>query len=229
MRPAFHLMLALAPLWLATAPAALAQSTSDPTIYVVRYIELMPAAKKQGPGLLKQLAEASRKEAGALRFDVLQRTAPANHFAVIEAWKDQPALDAHIGAAHTKQFLDAVQPLLIAPIDDRPCIATDAGPAPSAAGRARYVVTHVDVGPPNREKAIDLLKTAAGPARKDTGNMAFDVVQQTARTNHFEVVEVWKNQKALDAHELGPNNREFRAKLAPLLGALYDQRLYKPL
>ena len=133
MRQAFQLMLALVPLVLASAPAAHAQGTADPTVYVVRYIEVMPAAQEKSAGLLKQLAEASRKEAGVVRFDVLQRTAPASHFATFEVWKDQPSLDAHAAAAH-KQFLDAVQPLLIAPVDDRPCIGFDVAPAQSAAG-----------------------------------------------------------------------------------------------
>ena len=44
MRQAFHLMLALLPLWLASAPPAHAQTAADPTIYVVRYIEVAPGS-----------------------------------------------------------------------------------------------------------------------------------------------------------------------------------------
>jgi quinol monooxygenase YgiN len=228
MRQAFHLMLALVPLWLASAPAARTQSAADPTVYVVRYIEVMPAAEQQGAGLIKNLADASRKEAGVLRFDVLQRAAPVNQFATFEVWKDQASLDAHGAAAH-KQFLDAVQPLLIAPVDDRLCIGTDVAPPQPAAGGALYTITHVDVGPPNREAGIALLKTVAGPSRKENGNLAFDVLQQSARTNHFEVVEIWKDQKAEDAHEIEAASKDFRAKVQPLLGAHYDRRWYKPL
>jgi quinol monooxygenase YgiN len=59
--------------------------------------------------------------------------------------------------------------------------------------------------------------------------LRFDVLQQSARTNHFEMVEIWNSPEAQDAHEISPGNRDFRAKLAPLLGALYDQRVYRPL
>jgi quinol monooxygenase YgiN len=229
MRSTFHVMLAMAPLLLAAAPAAHAQAASDPTVYVVRYIEVTPTGKNQGVGLLKQLADASRKDAGTLRFDVLQRTAPANHFVIYEVWKDKEALDAHLAAPHTKQFLEAVQPLLLAPIDDRPCIATDVAPATPASGRARYVITHVDFGPPNREAGINLLKTVAGASRKDSGSLEYDVLQQTARTNHFEVVEVWKDEKSNDAHEMTAGTKEFRAKISPLIGAHYDRRWYKTL
>jgi quinol monooxygenase YgiN len=227
MRQAFQLMLALVPFTLASAPAAHAQAAADPTVYVVRYIEATPAAQEKSAGLLKQLVDASRKEAGAVRFDVLQRAAPAGHFATFEVWKDQASLDAHVAAAH-KQFLDAAQPLLIAPVDDRPCIAFDMAPAQSAAG-AIYAITHVDVAPPNREAGIALIKTVAGPNRKESGNLGFYALQQTARTNHFEVVEIWKDQQAVDAHEVDAATKDYRAKVQPLLGAHYDRRWYKSL
>src|ERR1700674_5310553 len=124
MRQSPKLMLALAPLWLAGAPAAHAQAAADPTVYVVRNIEGTPGGETQGAALVKKLADASRKEAGAMRFEAAQRTAPANQFITFEVWKDQAALDAHNGAAH-KQFLDTVQSVLIAPVDDRPCAAID--------------------------------------------------------------------------------------------------------
>jgi quinol monooxygenase YgiN len=228
MRHAFQIMLALAPLWLAAAPFAHAQNAGDPTVYMVRYIEVMPASQEQAAGLIKKLADASRKEAGVVRFDVLQRAAPANHFATFEIWKDQASLDAHGAAAH-KQFLDAAQPLLLAPVDDRPCIATDVAPPQPGADGTIYAITHVDVGPPNRDAGIALLKTVTGPSRKENGNLAFDALQQTARTNHFEVVEIWKDQKAEDAHEIEASTKDFRAKIQPLLGAHYDRRWYKPL
>jgi quinol monooxygenase YgiN len=244
MRLLFRLMLSVAALLLVAAPAARAQAPSaqapsaqapsaqNPgasTAYVLRFFEVAPGAQKQGADLLKPLAEASRMEAGVMRFDILQRTAPANQFLIFETWKDQQALDAHMAAAHTKQFLDAVAPLLLAPIDDRPCIASNVAPAPAPEGRVLYAVTHVDVGPPNREKAIELLKSAAEATRMENGNLGFDALQQSARTNHFEVVEVWKGRKTEDAHEIAPATKDFRAKLAPMIGARYDRRWYRPL
>ena len=78
MRQAIRFMLALVPFWLASAPAVRAQGAPDPTVYVVRYIEVTPGSETQGAALVKKLADASRKEAGAMRFEVAQRTAPAN-------------------------------------------------------------------------------------------------------------------------------------------------------
>jgi quinol monooxygenase YgiN len=69
--------------------------------------------------MLKRLAEASRPEQGNLRFDVLQHTMRANHFTVIETWRDQKAFDAHVAAAHTKQYRDELQPMTGSPLDER--------------------------------------------------------------------------------------------------------------
>jgi quinol monooxygenase YgiN len=52
---------------------------------------------------------------------------------------------------------------------------------------------------------------------------------QKNRTNHFTVVEVWKDQRSNDAHELAAHTRAFRSALTPITGALYDQRWYRPL
>jgi quinol monooxygenase YgiN len=228
MRQAFHFMLALLPFWLAGAPAVHAQAAAEPTVYVVRYIEVTPGSETQGAALVKKLADASRKEAGAIRFEVAQRTAPANQFITFEVWKDQAALDAHSGAAH-KQFLDAVQSVLIAPVDDRPCAAIDVAPVQTTAAGAIYAITHVDVAPPNTDAGIALLKTVAGPSRKEGGNLAFDALQQTARKNHFEVVEIWGDQKAEDTHEGNSATKDYRANVQPLLGAHYDRRWYRQL
>lgn len=226
MRHVFHLMLASALFALAAAPAAHAQS-ADPTTYVVRYIEVAPGSADQGAALVKKLADASRKEAGAMHFDVVQRTSPTTQFATFEVWKDKAALDAHEATAH-KQFLDEAKSMLIAPVDDRPCVSIDVAPAQVPAGSI-FAITHVDVAPPNKDAGIALLKSVAGPMRKEAGNLAFNALQQTARSNHFEVVEIWADQKAEDAHENNAATKDYRAKVQPLLGAHYDRRWYKSL
>jgi quinol monooxygenase YgiN len=226
MRPTLRFVLALVPICLAAATPARAQ---DATIFVVRYIEVAPGDEGKTAGLLKQLAEASRKEAGSQRFDILQRVASPGQFATFEIWKDKEAQDAHLAGASTKSFTDAVQKSLLAPIDDRPCIGADAAALMPASGEARYVITHVDFAPPQREKGLGFLKSAAEAGRKQPGNLGWDALQQTARNNHFEVVEIWKDQKADDEHEALPATKQFRADVQPLLGAHYDRRWYKAL
>jgi quinol monooxygenase YgiN len=226
MRLLTHLMLAMTIVPLALAPQASAQE--DSTSHMITYIEVTPAAKAQAATVLKELAAASKQDAGLMRFEVLERTAPSNQFVIVEAWKDEAALNAHAGTAHAKQFRDKMQPHLMAPIDDRLSIVTTASPI-AAAAAGLYVVTHVDVAPPNRDKIIVALKALSEPTRKDKGNVRYDVLQQKNRTNHFTVVEAWSDQAANDAHEIAAHTKEFRGVLGPLTGALYDQRWYKPL
>jgi len=215
---------------LATAVLAIPvaiDAQGDSSLYVVRYIEAVPASQGQVSNLLKQLADGSRKENPA-RFEVLQSTTASNQFLVLEVWKDQAALDAHNGAATARQFRDQVAPLLRAPLDERFCVAT-VGLPPRTARGGIYVVTHVDVAPPTRDAAVTVLQGIAEQSRKDPGNVGYDVVHQKDRTNHFTTIGVWADQKADDGHQLAPHTMAFRVKIAPMLGALYDQRWYRPL
>jgi quinol monooxygenase YgiN len=59
--------------------------------------------------------------------------------------------------------------------------------------------------------------------------MRFDVLQQKARPNHFTLVAVWESADAFAGHEASAETRRFREALGPMLGALYDERLYRPI
>jgi quinol monooxygenase YgiN len=210
---------------------AVAQDASDPTVYVVTYIDVAPASRDADAGFLRQLAAASRKDPGVIRYEAFQRSAPSNQFAIVEIWKDQQSHDAHAASAHVKAFRQQIEPHLIAPIDERPHVALAAGVKDSAAipAGALIAVSHVDVIPPKKDDGIAALKALADPTRKDGGNLRFDVYQQKSRPNHFSVVEVWRNQKDADAHEIAAHTKQFRQVLGTATGALYDQRLYRAL
>ena len=47
------------------------------------------------------------------------------------------------------------------------------------------------------------------------------------RANHFTVVEVWENQKALDAHAAAAHTKQYRGVLQPISGSPLDERVYK--
>src|SRR5947208_2760312 len=100
MRFSISLLLAMA----LTPMFAQAPHAQDAPIYVVSYIEVAPTAGGTAAGLLRQLATMSRKDAGNTRFDILQRMAQSNQFAIVATWKDQKAYDAHAAAAHSKEF-----------------------------------------------------------------------------------------------------------------------------
>ena len=226
MRLALSLLLAMVLLPIASMPTTYAQ---DNAVYVVSYLDVAPAARGMATSLLRQLASASRKDEGNMRFDILQRAAPSNQFAIVAIWKDQKAYDAHLAASHTKEFREKVKPQLISAIDDRVHTGMEIAATPAGKnGRgAVVVVTHVDVPPPKKDECIAALKTLVADSRKDPGSVRFDVFQQGNRPNHFSVVEIWKSQSAYEAHITAVSTKEFRDQLTPMSGALYDERLYR--
>jgi quinol monooxygenase YgiN len=203
-------------------------SAQDAAVYVATYVEVAPAAAGQAIALIKELGTATRAEDGNLRFQAVQERGRPNRFVAIEAWKDQKAFEAHGKAAPVTAFRQKLGAISNAPYDERvngPLVAAAGLPAPARG--AVWVVTHVDVPGTFKDSCVALLSTLAEDSRKDSGNLMFEVVQQTNRPNHFTVVEVWKNAKAYDAHGMAASTRQFREKLGPMVGALYDERLYK--
>jgi quinol monooxygenase YgiN len=106
-------------------------------------------------------------------------------------------------------------------------VATTLAGVDAAMAKAVVVLTHVDVPPPSKDECIGLLKQLTEMSRKDAGVLRFDVLQQDSRPNHFTVVEAWRDRKSHDAHIAAAHTREFRRKLTPMSGALYDERLYE--
>jgi quinol monooxygenase YgiN len=210
-----------------TALGASGAQAQDTTLYTATYVELVPPAKSTGAALLKAYREAGRKDAGNARIEVVQRLDRPSQFVVLAAWKDKAAFDAHMAAAHSKQLSSKLLPHFASPNDERQHNVLTVADAKATAKGAIFVVTHVDVPPPRKDEVIPLLNQLAADSRKENGNGRFDVWQQTSRPNHFTVVEAWSGQKAYDTHIMAAHTRQFRAKLTPMTGALYDERLYK--
>jgi quinol monooxygenase YgiN len=211
------------------AAPAMAQAPAG-TAYMVTYIEVAPSSQGAAADLLKAVAAASRKEAGNARYDILQRIDRENQFAILEAWTDLKAAEAHVGGAALKQFKDKIKPLEISWYDERPSNGIAAAPASAEPGKdAVYAITHVDVTPPNKDACIEMLKKLADDTRKEQGSVQFEAWQQNNRGNHFTVTEIWKNRVAVDGHVVTASTKDFREKLGPMSGALYDERLYKSL
>jgi quinol monooxygenase YgiN len=209
------------------APGALAQAPDNQPAYGVTYIEVTPSAEATAAGLMRQVAAASRKEAGNLRYEVLQDIERRNQFAILETWHDMKAIEAHGAGATMKQFREKLDPLRTGFYDERLDTGIDVGPVPAPAGKsAIYVVTHVDVTGQFKDDAIVMMKKLAAASRLEPGAQRFDVWQQANRLNHFTVVELWKDQAALDAHGLAAAAREFREQVGHMMGALYDDRRY---
>jgi quinol monooxygenase YgiN len=199
-----------------------------PATLAVTYLEVMPSAKADAVKLIKEVAAASRKEPGNLRYEVLQRMDRDNQFAILEAWNDPKALETHGSGAAMTQFRDKLKPLRSGPYDERPSLPiTVAPPATAGTPGAVYVITHVDVTPNFKDPTIDMLKKFTDDSRKEPASVRFEVWQQNNRANHFTVTEIWKDRPAIDNHIVTASTKEFREKLGPMSGALFDDRFYK--
>lgn len=57
---------------------------AEEQLYVVTHVDVMPKFTDAGRDLLKQLAVDSRKDAGAVRIEVLEELGRPNHATVVE-------------------------------------------------------------------------------------------------------------------------------------------------
>jgi quinol monooxygenase YgiN len=107
--------------------------------------------------------------------------------------------------------------------------ASRLAPAAGAASGEQplYVVTHVDVMPKFTDAGRDLLKQFAADSRKDAGAVRIEVLEELGRPNHSTVVEIWSSRQAYDDHLAAEHTRAYRAKLQPMLGSPFDERLHR--
>jgi quinol monooxygenase YgiN len=198
-------------------------------VYVAIYVDILPASAKAAAGLLTQYRDASRKDEGNLRAEVVQEANRPNRFVVMAVWADQKAWEAHGKAAHTMQSREKLAAVQAAPADERVHNAMFVGAKTALGAGALVVLTHVDVPPPLKDTLIPMLKQLSEDSRGAAGNQRYEVQQQNNRPNHFTAVEAWANPKAYETFIATPAKRQFREKFAPMTGALYDERLYRPL
>ena len=214
----------IAPAFGQAAPAAnpIAAAT-----YRIVYLEVAPADINRVSAALKDYRQASMKAGGALRVDVLQQMGRAHHFAIYESWRDNAALEAHKNSAETRRLEDVLQATRVSPADERLLSAVGPPSATTGASGGIYVVTHADSVPPSRDAAQSALTDLAVRSRQEPGSAYFLVTVQPNRNNHFTIYEVWRDEKALDAHAVADHTKKFRDTFGPYSGALFDERVYK--
>jgi quinol monooxygenase YgiN len=246
---------------MAQADVELADGTvlSAEPYYIVTYIEVAPSSDDAVEDLLEDFVAASEGETGLIRIEAVQRESRDNHFVLLEIWADQAARDAHASDDHTMAFRQALQPHLYNPYDERPHVGlstSDPAGFPAPDDDYVYVVTHVDIIPPEQfpecSRQVDpagpcgnaLVEQLADASRGHDGNLRFDVLTQANRPNHMTIVEMWTSERAQEAHTITEDVKDFRDALSgiepgggvaddplfvlnPLTGSLYDERLYE--
>ncbi len=90
------------------------------------------------------------------------------------------------------------------------------------------VVAFVDVDPRQADQALALLRAYGDASRRAPGARRFEVLRELARPNHFTLLETWDSEATRQAHEVSEATKQFRARLQPLLGSPFDERLSHP-
>jgi quinol monooxygenase YgiN len=208
-----------------TRPDAPAPAAPDSTYYAVSYVETTGSSTEKAAAALKQYRDGSRAHDGFMRAEFFEQLGRPGHFAIVETWRDQKAFDARDGATQ-KRLLDGLESFRVSGYDQRPYKTLSVGTSPPPSGRQIvYVISHVDVTP-NPQVPV-LLRQLAEASRKEAGNLRFDVLLHTMRSNHFTVIEAWRSQQALDAHVAAPHTKQYRDALQPLTGSPLDERTFR--
>jgi quinol monooxygenase YgiN len=211
-----------------TAVSAAQAQTGEGAIYGVTNLDVAPGATNQVIAVLKQYRDAALKQAGNAGVTLLQEVGSPSRFLIYETWNGQSAYDDNEKAAHTAEFRDRLKPIALAPYDRRDYHVITVGPVRTAAGSDTiFMQVHLDVFPPGLAPTLVAVKEVAEAARKDNGNLRYDVVQSVkAPMSHMTLFAAWQGRKAFDAYEMSDAAREFRDKVGPLLGSPFDDRLY---
>jgi quinol monooxygenase YgiN len=222
----FSLLLSALMVWPGVGPQARAEAPADTAFHAVSYVEVASSSASRTAAIaaMKEYMAASRKESGFLRYELFEQSERPGHFVAIETWREQKAFDARSPALQ-KQLTAALQPIRTSDLDQRPYKTLTAAPSNAPTNsQTVFVISHVDVSPSPQVAA--LVQRLAEDSRKDEGNIRFDVLLHTMRSNHFTVIEAWRNRKALDAHAASPHTKQYRDELGPFLGSPLDERVF---
>ena len=225
---------AVAALCVLSSHGAKATDSATEAVRVVTFVEVSAESVARAQEVLLKYARNLQRDVSAGKFDLLQELGRPERFVLLESAPN----DAQLGAAEaaSRESLLPLDALLAAPFDRRvnhdfAPASSPAAPAPSVRAEtgpgAVYVITHVDIGGPDRSRADPALARLAEQARASTGNLAFMVWQQRDRSNHYNIVGIWQSLAVQAAFNAQTSAREFRTAVAPMLGAPYDSRIYR--
>ncbi len=86
---------------------------STPTVRVVARIVALPDQVDALKAVLLGLVAPTRREVGAIKYDLLQNRVDPTDFTFIEEWESEDALNAHLASAHLAAAIAKI-PALVA-------------------------------------------------------------------------------------------------------------------
>jgi quinol monooxygenase YgiN len=223
-------MIATAAAILGFAGVAKAEPSVSQDVVLV-YGELAPTsdAERDGRAVLKKLTSLATTKFGARYFSGGFEIGRPNRFILTEVWSDGGSYTAFTGAGAAQQLITQLQPLLIAPLDERHGTfvmpSSQYHPTAQQAGQI-IVIAHVDFMAAGLAQGVSALKNFVAQSMTDPGVVLFTPITWSPTENHFQVIEIYDSLNSFDEHIQAAHTVAFRNTIRPLIGAPYDERRY---
>jgi quinol monooxygenase YgiN len=89
------------------------------SVRVVAHITARPETLAEVREVVTGYIEPTRKEAGCIRYELMQNNADPCEFTFVEEWSSDAALDVHLKTPHLVNGSARIAPLLAKPVDVR--------------------------------------------------------------------------------------------------------------
>lgn len=188
----------------------------------VVYVEVALSVRQQALKAFADYAAEIKQQDAFESIELFEQRERPGHYVLIETWRNQAALEAR--AVEQVMLATWLEKLRISNVDRRPYKTLDIAPAKTAAEGAVYVISHVDAAP--NEAVPGILQQWVTASRAEPGNVRFDMMQHQQRGNHYTVIEIWRDEAALQEHVEAAHTRRFRDQFGPFAGSPLDERLF---
>lgn len=84
----------------------------------------------------------------------------------------------------------------------------------------------LQVNPAREQEFLEVAKTLVAATHEEEGNISYELYKHTAGGNTYIMVEIWRDQAAVAAHNTSPHFTGFAAKAGEFLTAPLDVKLY---
>ncbi|MEG3843421.1 putative quinol monooxygenase [Microcoleus sp. herbarium14] len=92
---------------------------SQPTLRVVARLAAFPDKVAELKSLLLSIIEPTRKEAGCIKYELLQNQADPTDFTFVEEWESAALLEQHLASTHIQAAVQQLEGLAVGPPDIR--------------------------------------------------------------------------------------------------------------
>ncbi|MFB7090329.1 putative quinol monooxygenase [Streptomyces sp. NPDC056296] len=82
------------------------------TVMIIAESNAAEGKADQVRSLIESVVERTRAEDGCLRYELLRDLDDDSHIILIEEWRDQASLDAHLASEHLTTMFQTMMPLL---------------------------------------------------------------------------------------------------------------------